>query len=259
LLLLAALASGCQRTLVVGKDAPDGAPPGPNGPASLTEGLIAYWKLDDGPGSYRAMDRSGHADHAIPEAVSASDWLAAGRIGGALLFGNAGWLRGTAVEGVNTIRDAFSIGMWIRLRDQEDREQAIMQRQAGTGTDAHFVLGLRLGRPALGGVMLARCEAPALPTGRWVHLAATFDGSTERLLFDGVEVVACPGAATLPTDTTVLTVGGRQFAAGQFMVDRRLRADLDEVALWSRALAAGEVQALAAGQVPPVPPVAPAR
>ena len=249
--LLAALAlAGCGQTLVVGTDSPDGGSPGP---ASLTQGLVAYWRLDDGPGVDRALDSSGRADHAIPEAVSPSDWLAAGRIRGALLFGNAGWLRGTDAASVDGIAGALSVDLWIRLGDREDREQVIVQRQVGTGADAHFLLGLRLGRPALSGLNLARCEGPALDVGRWIHLAVTFDGATERLLFDGQEVAACPGAGTFASDTTVVTVAGGQVGASPFLVDRRLRAELDEVALWSRALAPEEIGALAAGQVPPVP------
>src|SRR6185436_11507798 len=62
-LLVGALAAlGCDETLVVGAD-PTGTP----GPPSLTQGLVAYWKLDDGPGVNRALDSSGRADHAIPE------------------------------------------------------------------------------------------------------------------------------------------------------------------------------------------------
>jgi hypothetical protein len=254
LALVALPAAGCGQTLVVGTDLPDGAPgDGGTGPASLAQGLVAYWKLDDGPGVNRAIDSSGNQDHAIPQAVSGTDWLPAGRIGGALLFGNAGWLQGTASTSVNTIGGGLSIAMWIRLADLEDRQQVIMQRQAGTGADAHFLLDLRGGRPALAGLTIARCEAPALASGRWVHLAVTFDGARERLLYDGSEVAACASSGSFASDTTWVTVGGGQIGPSQFAVDRRLRADLDEVALWSRPLTTEEIRALAAGDVPPAP------
>jgi hypothetical protein len=248
-LLPALLACSCQHTLVVGSDPSDAAAPGP---ASLTEGLLAHWKLDDGPGAQRALDSSGHDDHAVPEAVSSTDWIA-GRIGGALLFGNAGWLRGTDAASIDAIRDGgLSIALWISVDSAEDREQVILQRQVGTGADAHFLLSLRLGRPALSGVDLARCEAPALPPGGgWVHLAVTFDGTFERFYLDGLPVTECPASATFPADVTSVTVGGGQIGAGPFAVDRRLRALLDEVLLYSRPLSPGEIGALAAGQLPP--------
>jgi hypothetical protein len=246
-LVTAVLALGCDSTLVVGAD-PSGTP----GPPSLVQGLVLYWKLDDGPGVARALDSSGHADDALPEAVSATDWIA-GRFRGALLFGNAGWLRGTSMDGANAITAALSISMWIRLRDHEDREQVILQRQVGTGADAHFLLSLRLGRPALGGVTVARCEGPALDVARWQHLAVTADGASIRLFFDGQEVASCAGAGAFDADATVVTVGGGQIGASPFQVDRRLRADLDEIALWNRTLTADELRALAAGQLPPAP------
>jgi len=253
LLLVAALLGGCRHTLVVGIDPPEGgSPDGTPGPASLTEGLVAHWKLDDGPGSPRALDSSASANHAIPEAVSTTDWTAAGRIGGALMFGNAGWLRGTDAPSIDAIGErGLSLAMWIRVADGEDREQVILQRQAGTGGDAHFLLSLRLGRPALSGVALPRCEGPALPLDRWVHLAVTFDGASQRLLFDGAEVARCPAAGTFAPDTTSVTVGGGQFGPSPFSVDRRLRAFLDEVLVYSRPLDDVEVTALAGGQLPP--------
>jgi hypothetical protein len=238
---LAALLA-CQHTLVVGSDP---------APASLGDGLVLHWRLDDGPGAPRAIDSSGHANHAVPEAVSAIDWIAVGRIGGAMAFGNAGWLRGTDAASVDAITDRLSIAMWILLASPEDREQVILQRQVGTGADAHFLLSLRLDRPSFSGATIARCDAPALPTGAWVHLAATYDGATERLYFDGAEVAQCPTSGAFAADATSVTAGGGQFGASPFAVDRRLRATLDEVLLYSRPLTAAEVSALAAGQLPP--------
>jgi hypothetical protein len=248
--LVAMLGLGCRHTLVVGSDAPDAGAPGP---ASLATGLVGYWKLDDPPGSPRAHDSSVQANDAIPEAVSTTDWLAAGRIGGALAFGNAGWLRGTDAAGVNTINGGLSIAAWILLGDREDREQVILQRQLGTSGAAHFLLSLRLGRPALSGAALPRCEGPPLPTNAWVHLTASYDGSTERLFVDGIQVAGCPASGTFAADATSVTVGGGQNSADPFDVDRRLRAILDEVVLYARALSPDEVTALAAGFVSPVP------
>jgi hypothetical protein len=258
--LLAALtALGCGKTLVVGRDVVDGASPdgasaaGPDGsvgPPSLTRGLLAHWPLDDGPGVQYTPDSSARGDRAIPEAVSPTDWIT-GRIRGALKFGPAAYLRGTVVSGLDPI-PGLSMAMWIRLEDREDREQVIMQRQAGTGGDAHFLLSLRRGSPALSGLAIARCEGPPLETGRWVHLAATFDGATELLFYGGEQVTSCVSTGAFASDTTVLMVGGAQVSADRYDVRRLLHADLDEVALWNRALTPDEIRALAAGAVPPL-------
>jgi hypothetical protein len=241
------MAGGCQQTLVVGHAGADGGAPGP---ASLTAGLVAYWKLDDQPGVQTVRDSAGFAG-AVPEAVSLTDWIP-GRIGGALDFGNAGWLRGTEVDAVNAIASSLSVAMWIRLADREDREQVIVTRQIGAGRDEHFLLSLRLGRPALSGATLGRCEGPALATGTWVALAATFDGTFERLYLDGALAMECPSAGGFAPDTTGVTVGGGQFSASPFDVDRRLRATLDEIVLYDRPLTADEISALAAGRRPPL-------
>jgi hypothetical protein len=241
------LCCGCQQTLVVGHDPPDAA----TSPA-LAVGLLAWWRLDEAPGSLMARDSAGHGNDAVPEAVSDTDWIP-GRFGGALQFGNAGWLRTTDPGPIDAIRDGLTIALWIRIADLEDREQVILQRQLGTGADAHFLLSLAQGRPALSGEGLARCEGSALPTGAWVALAAVADGAGERVYVDGAESANCPGVAAFAADDTGITVGGGQIGPSPFSVDRRLRADLDEVLLYSRVLPPTELGALAAGQLPQLP------
>jgi len=251
-LSLVALA-GCGRQLLVGEEARDA------GPGSLLEGLVAYWRLDDrgmlrvGNGAGTA-DSSGNGNHAVPESVSLSDWRA-GHNGSALAFGQAGWLRTVFTPSINSIRNEITIAAWIRIAAVEARDQVIMQRQAGTATDVHWVLRMRGGRPSLEAPSTGACDAPMpLPLDQWVHLAATYDGRNQRISYDGQEVRACPTSGAFAEDVTGITVGTAQVGPGPFDVDkmRSLRAVLDEVLLYSRALSGAELQALAAGQLPPV-------
>jgi hypothetical protein len=251
-LSLVALA-GCGRQLLVGDEARDG------GPGSLLDGLVAYWRLDDRGNlrignDVRTADSSGNGNHAAPESVSLSDWRA-GHSGSALAFGQAGWLRTVFTPSVNSIRTGITIATWIRIATPEARDQVIMQRQAGTGTDVQWVLRMRSGRPSLEAPSTGACDAPTpLPVNQWVHLAATYDGRTQRINYDGQEVSSCPSSGAFAEDITGLTVGTAQVGPDMFEVDknRSLRAVLDEVMLYSRALAGAELQALAAGQLPPV-------
>lgn len=238
ILVLLAACAACGKELVVGDEAR----------------LVAYWRLDDGPGSARAVDSSGNGNHAFPESVSTTDWQT-GHAGGALSFGQAGWLRTPFGAGLNTVRTALTVATWIRVAAVEARDQVIMQRQAGTGADVRWLLRLRGGRPSLESPATGACDAPApLPVGQWVHLAATYDGAMIRLAYDGQEVRACAASGALDADATGVTVGAPQIGPGPFDVDkgRALRAVLDDVVLYARALSSAEVQALAAGQPPPL-------
>ncbi len=85
------------------------------------------------------------------------------------------------------------------------------------------------------------CELDrALFTGRWAHVAMTFDSTHLRLYVDGGEVAAhvlpVPGPAA---ETGGLIIGGHRDGTG-----RNYDGLLDEIALWSRALAPEEIAAL---------------
>lgn len=83
-----------------------------------------------------------------------------------------------------------------------------------------------------------RTPAGTLKTGVWQHVVGTYDGSTKRLYFDGVEVASASatGSITQPTsNTAILSASGSGYD-----VDGKVQ----NVRLWSRALSAVEVQSL---------------
>jgi hypothetical protein len=221
---------------------------------SLGEGLIAYYRLDEPSGVIRVADSSGNHNDAYVESISATDYVP-GRIGGALNFGQADWLWTAFSASFNDIKTGITIAAWIRIEALEPRDQVIVQRQAGTGVGAQFVLRMRDGRPTLEAPATGACDGPALPVDQWVHLAATYDGRTQRLLFDGHEVRACATSGGFAQDGTGITVGVPQVGPRPIDIDknRALRAVLDEVTLYARALTDAELGALAAGQLPSAP------
>jgi hypothetical protein len=78
-------------------------------------------------------------------------------------------------------------------------------------------------------------------TGVWVHLAATVDTSTNRisLYLNG----AFADQETRPSD---IVAGDSTLYFGRWNMDGRLLdGDLDDVAIWARALTPEEISALA--------------
>jgi Concanavalin A-like lectin/glucanases superfamily len=90
-------------------------------------------------------------------------------------------------------------------------------------------------------------SARPVPLNQWVHLAASFDGSTARLYQDGQEVGSFPYPYALPSTTTPLYLGTNKNPAINEPFDGRI----DEVLLYSSALSASAIAALAAGGAPP--------
>lgn len=81
------------------------------------------------------------------------------------------------------------------------------------------------------------CQATPLAANTWTHLAMTYDGATVRLYRNGLEVATFATTVVPGVTAGTLTIGASQF--GEYFPGR-----LDEVRLYSRALAAIDVQAL---------------
>ena len=77
--------------------------------------------------------------------------------------------------------------------------------------------------------------------GKWHHLLVVREGLTLRIYIDGTLDREATGAGPLDTlDPTYYTVFGRD----ELYEDRYYEGDLDEVAIWSRALSSSEVLSL---------------
>src|SRR5439155_1431726 len=70
-----------------------------------------------------------------------------------------------------------------------------------------------------------------LPVNTWTHLAATYDGATQRLYVNGVEVAARAQTGAIVSTVNPLRIGGNSIW-GEFFQGR-----IDEVRIYNRALA----------------------
>jgi hypothetical protein len=70
----------------------------------------------------------------------------------------------------------------------------------------------------------------------WAHLAATYDGSMQRLYVDGVQVASRTQTGAITTSTGSLRIGGNA-VWGEYFQGR-----IDEVRIYNRALSQTEIQ-----------------
>lgn len=82
--------------------------------------------------------------------------------------------------------------------------------------------------------------AEPLPTGRWVHLAGTFDGQTMRLYVDGKLAGTMERLGPAKPNDHYLVIGSYEVKHPAFFAGL-----VDEVRLYDRALSAEEVAARA--------------
>ena len=148
---------------------------------------------------------------------------------------------------VRAADEPFSLALRVRLRPEPARQDLL-------GTFENGLWGLRV---ADGRLVLDYTEpdaarelsAPFDAFGRWAHVAATVSAGPEgraRLFVDGDCVAEAPVAHLAPC-TWPLGVG----IASRTRARAPLHGDVDDAAVWRRALSPAEVRALAASDLAP--------
>jgi hypothetical protein len=223
--------------------------------STLNQGLTAHWRFDETVGN-TAYDTSGNRRDGT---LTGGTWLSDGRFDGALRLANGEFVT------VNPFPDAtskFSVSAWVRIsqytQDTSDLGQwgTIVSTELGsTGgwevnvnhNDPSPALNFGLWKgPNQGDYDSANCAC--LQLGRWTQAVAVVESDLFKLSFfvDGqLSSVSNVERGILPGSPT-LTIG--QWPDGA----RFLMGDVDDIAVWNRALVPGEIAELNL-QPPPDP------
>jgi hypothetical protein len=255
-LALATLAAvGCSPTRLVVVDpaagvdgnAPDVQPPG------LLDGVVGYWRLDDGPGSAGARDGSGRGNNGALVSLNATTVWVPARSGLGLLINGTGWVVVPTSASIDSITDGLTVAGWIYLDGTIDLWATMLSRQVGSTIEQHYHLSLNPDRrpnlfltTASRRVVLSSPD-PVVPR-TWVHLAATYDGATTRLYVDGTLTVSMPITGDFEPDTTPVILGGNGNDATGVPTEL-FPGRIDEIMLYRRALSADEIVRLHAGEL----------
>ena len=199
-------------------------------------GLVAAYAFDEGAGP-TVTDASGSGNTGL---VAGATWTAQGRFGSALVF-----------DGLNdwvAINDAASLDLtagltleaWVFPTVATGWRSVILKEQPGQQVYALYA-STSSNTPA-GQVFVnaagQRVHGPsALPVNTWTHLATTYNGAVQRLYVNGVEVASRVQTGPVRVSDSPLRIGGNS-VWGEFFQGR-----IDEVRIYSRALAPSEIQA----------------
>ena len=201
-----------------------------------SSGLVAAYNFEEAIGTTVA-DASGQGNHGT---LSGAARVTSGRFGKALFFdGIDDWV---------TIKDAPSLDLttgvtleaWIYPTDNMSGWHSVLVKEpppdyasyylyANSDTDQP-VTGIRIGsnKNLRGG--------PWLIPNTWVHLAGTYDGTTQRFYVDGSEVASRLQSGLIEVSDGALRIGGNS------ILDEFFKGRVDEVRVYNRALSADEVQ-----------------
>jgi len=216
------------------------------GPSNL--GLVGYWSFDDGTTTV-ANDSSGNRNHGrLTNMDSATDWMN-GKRGKALDFdgSNDRVVIGDPVDGsLDFDTGSFSYGMWINpasFTGAFDMPWFKGGSSAGTtGYDFELGTSLWVANIADGTTIKSNFFLGSGTLGKWTHIFAIVDRSTNRL------IVYVDGKSTgVGTDISAVGSVSNGIAAtigssnsGTYL----FRGLIDDVRVYNRALSAAEVSAL---------------
>jgi hypothetical protein len=218
----------------------------------LAQGIVAHWALDDGTGT-TARDSSGQRHDGQ---LTGGMWIPDGRFAGGLRL-SAG--DSVAVPNFPPAAPSFTVATWIRLSQEQlamDDATWVSILSTENFRDSGWQLNIVNVPPgprfnlayysaALMSVVFVECDC--VEVDRWIHLAAVVDADANRATVYGNGTVADQEARPsdiVPGDSTLYF--GRWNDTG-----RLLSGDLDDIAIWNRALSASEITALQTESPPP--------
>ena len=136
----------------------------------------------------------------------------------------------------------YTVELWVRPQAIDTRYRFIFSRESttplgrqGTGVWIHARgIGFERYRDGVGaGITVSSGLSPAV----WSHVVATYDGATMRLFVNGIQV------GSKPTAVPLAATGTLELGAGAGGMSGFLSGDLDEVALYDRAVTRSHIAA----------------
>ncbi len=212
--------------------------------AGTETGLIGYWKLNETSGD-TAYPSAGSVSLGRWEAGD-STWVTSGAFSGprnALDFdgsndyvacGNGSSLN---ITGAMTLEawvnaDSWDANVWEGGLVCKEGTNAGYMLRAGEGGKLNFALGI-----AGSFHELTADAADAMSTGRWYHVAATYDGTTQRIYVNGRQVKEQATSGAVATTSNPLAIGSSSPYPSRCFDGR-----VDEVRVWNVARSAAQIR-----------------
>ena len=210
--------------------------------AAVSPGLVVAFGFEEGRGS-KAVDVSGSANHGkIKRAIRTR-----GRFGKAIQLDGKNWVT-VKDSGSLDLGGAFTLEAWVKPKAIRRSSIIYKQNAKGSAYDLYAYYDADLPASSFndGSGYSVVAGINQLPVKGWTHLAATFDGTWQRLYLNGIEVSSAKSQkAASQSSGDVLRIGGNSVWGDYF------RGVIDEVRIYNRALTPGEIQAdLSAAIIP---------
>jgi PKD repeat protein len=198
-------------------------------------GLMAAYNFNEGSGT-KVNDVSGKGNHGT---ISGAVWTTSGRYGKALQFDGS--------DDMVTVNDAASLDLtggmtleaWVYPTTTPSKWRIIIMKEQPGDAVYYLAANSSSNRPATGVYISGErilYGGSRLAANTWTHLAATYDGQTQRLYVNGSQVSQRAQTGQIRVSSSPLRIGGNSIW-GEYFQGR-----IDEVRIYNRALSASEIQ-----------------
>jgi hypothetical protein len=216
----------------------------------LQDGLVAYYRFNG-----NASDESGNANHGtVHGAVPCRD--RAGQANSAYCFDGDDYIHVPSSASLKSPTTALSVAAWVFVGQWYAGYAAVCTKSNDAAFAQYGYALYQFNRQVfleVHGSYVQIGSGTAFETGRWYHVAYTWDGATVRLYVDGALTASTPLVRTPQTDERPLVIG--KHTPGD---TEHLNGRLDQLRIYNRALSAQEVAELylVAPDTPPPSPCA---
>ncbi len=213
-------------------------------PASPHSGVVGFWRFEDSGSS--VSDSSGNLNHG---SLQGGAHIGIGHTGGGLLMSQA--LHSLVVPHAASLMPTaqLTIAAWIAPISKAN--QTVVSKASMNTVDGYELslskggkVFVRFNQQSSGDSFRLNSATSYSRKGSWMHVAATYDGSTIRLYVNGV--LEASKAASFAINANTLAVGIGAEASGK----RGMRGRLDDVLIADRALNQTEIASLYGGALP---------
>jgi len=225
---------------------------------SLPAGLVAAYSFDETQDTL-VRDISGNANDGV---LIGATRTSTGKHGNALSFDgidDSVDLKGLDIPDAN----GLTLSLWMNADDFDTYDARLLSKATGYQDQEHFWMlstfsskSVRFRLKADGSTSTLISKDGVLQTGRWHHVAATYDGQQMRIYVDGQQVASQSKTGIVDANSTVPASLGNQPQGS-----RAFDGLIDDVRIYRRALSTTEIQtdlqtALNESPTPDAPPVA---
>ena len=217
-------------------------------PAGGDPSLVGHWTMDETSGTTAHDTGAAPANDAT---TVAGPTFGAGKIGNALTLNGSTQYATAPDEASLDITGAITMAAWIKpgvvntqdliAKDINGSVNGYQLSLSTTKTDASSrKVFVRFNQAASGDAYRINSTTEYPIDGTWIHVAATWDGTTIRLYYNGVEEASLPFTGPIAANNTALGIGAQPDGARALFTGA-----MDDVRVYSRALSAAEIAGLA--------------